>query len=109
MKYMDYRCLGSIFRGPLTGVTIGYCPTRGAKCSHFGSGDQGESVWGPLRPPEPFELSVIPARRTRSIVAETWYRPPGKRTLGTGGEVIFMPFVLYEKSRTEYTGVHESD
>jgi hypothetical protein len=64
-------------------------------------GDQG--------PPGPLELSVIPARRTRSIVAETRYRPPGKRTLATGGEVIFMPFVLYEKSRTEYTGVHESD
>jgi hypothetical protein len=25
---MDYRYLGSIFRGPLTGVTIGYYPTQ---------------------------------------------------------------------------------
>jgi hypothetical protein len=28
---MDYRYLGSIFRGPLTGVTIGYYPTRIAR------------------------------------------------------------------------------
>jgi hypothetical protein len=28
---MDYRYLGSIFRGPLTGVTIGYYPMWGAE------------------------------------------------------------------------------
>jgi hypothetical protein len=28
---MDYRYLDSIFRGPLTGVTIGYYPTLGAR------------------------------------------------------------------------------
>jgi hypothetical protein len=31
---MDYRYLGSIFRGPLTGVTIGYYPMPGPRAPH---------------------------------------------------------------------------
>ena len=43
---MDYRYLGSIFRGPLTGVTIGYYPTSRRRGGGAGDGAR-EGARGP--------------------------------------------------------------
>ena len=41
---MDYRYLGSIFRGPLTGVTIGCYPTAGSLSAGFVYDDRAAVV-----------------------------------------------------------------